>query len=93
MVNPNDEKTRKFAARIWRKYSSPRNEDYLYAGDLIPLIDAAAGGRTYLFSAEAETIPGIKTILASINQIKPNKDRFDKGVETLIKSSSKIWKK
>lgn len=86
----NAERTRKFAARIWRKYSSPRNSEYLYAGDLIPLIDRAAGGRTYLFTSEAERVTGIKTILASINRINPNKDRFDKGVEILLKSAPKL---
>ena len=87
-----DVKARKLAARIWKKYSSPRNQDYLYPADLINLVDAAAGRRTYLFTAEVESITGIKTILSSINRITPNKDRFDKGVEILIKHAGKIWK-
>ena len=39
-------KAMRIAEKIWAKYGNPKNEDRIYADDLIDLVDAAAGGRT-----------------------------------------------
>ena len=81
----------RIAEKIWAKYGSPKNEDPIYPDDLIDLVDAAAGGRTYLFSHQIETVPGVKTIMASINSGKfYDRAKFDKGVSILLKAAPKL---
>jgi hypothetical protein len=81
----------RIAEKIWAKYGSPKNEDPIYPDDLIDLVDAAAGGRTYLFSNQIETVPGVKTIMASINFGKfYDRAKFDKGVAILLKAAPKL---
>lgn len=87
---PSPEKVKKAAEKIWKKYSSPKNEQRLYANDLHDLVDVASGGRTHLFTSEIENVSGIKTIMASVNGKKPNRERFDKGVDALIKSAARL---
>lgn len=89
-MNPNAKKVKKAAERIWKRYTSPRTGSWLDASDLLDLIEIAAGGRTYLFASEAEHVRGVKTITASVNCLKPNKARFDRGVDILLKSAPKF---
>ena len=80
----------KIAEKIWAKYGSPKNEDRIYPENLIDLVDAAAGGRTYFFRSEIEAVPGVKTIMASINGGKfYDRAKFDKGVAILLKAAPK----
>ena len=80
----------RIAEKIWAKYGSPKNEDRIYPENLIDLVDAAAGGRTYFFRSEIEAVPGVKTIMASINGGKfYDRAKFDKGVAILLKAAPK----
>jgi hypothetical protein len=81
----------RIAEKIWAKYGSPKNEDRIRPDDLIDLVDAAAGGRTYFFSNQIEAVPGVKTIMASINHGKfYDRAKFDKGVAILLKAAPKL---
>jgi hypothetical protein len=82
---------KRIAEKIWAKYGSPKNEDRLYPEDLLDLVDAAAGGRTYFMSNQLLGIPGVKTILASINNGKfYDRAKFDKGVAMLLRAAPKF---
>mgnify|MGYP003344142388 CR=1 FL=1 len=79
-------KAKKEAEKIWKKFGNPKNEDRIYTNHLIYLIDAIAGGRTYLFDYEIERLPGVKMILSSINDGKfYDRKKFDKGLKILSK--------